>query len=230
MKNILPQTSVDFYLSGENAAVLYSRSPVDLDCQRRIWAIAQVITSEAVCVDVVPGMNNLTLIFDPELQQGQALLARLKTLWELVEIEQFTPREVQIPVHYGGEYGPDLAAVAVHTGLSEQAVIAAHSQAEYRVYFLGFQPGFAYLGGLPSTLTTPRRAEPRLEVPAGSVGIGGQQTGIYPVTSPGGWQIIGRTDVRLFDLQRRAPSLLQSGDIVRFVPVDASEQNGDKHA
>jgi len=230
MKNVPPQAAMKFYLLGENAAVMQSCVALDLDCQRRIWAMAQLFLSENQCLDVVPGMNNLTLIFDPELQQGSALLERLMSLWERIEAEQFTPREVVIPVQYGGELGPDLAHVAEHVGMSEQAVITAHSAAVYVVYFLGFQPGFAYLGGLPASLATPRRAEPRLTVPAGSVGIGGQQTGIYPAQSPGGWQIIGRTDVRLFDVQRSQPSFLQSGDVVRFVAVDATQQCGVEHA
>ncbi|MFZ6849115.1 5-oxoprolinase subunit PxpB [Undibacterium sp. RuRC25W] len=230
MKNTPPQPVMNFYLLGENAAVMQSRLPVDQQCQRRIWAVAQVLNDEAQCIDVVPGMNNLTAIFDPELQRGDEVIERLKTLWELVEAEQFIPREVRIPVHYGGESGPDLAHVAAHAGMSEEAVIAAHSQAEYIVYFLGFQPGFAYLGGLPAALATPRRAEPRIAVPAGSVGIGGQQTGIYPFQSPGGWQIIGRTDLCLFDVSRETPSLLQSGDVVRFVPVDVEQGEGVRHA
>src|SRR5450830_773630 len=158
MKNTPPQPVMNFYLLGENAAVMQSRLPVDQQCQRHIWAVAQVLNDEAQCIDVVPGMNNLTAIFDPELQRGDEVIERLKTLWELVEAEQFIPREVRIPVHYGGESGPDLAHVAAHAGMSEEAVIAAHSQAEYIVYFLGFQPGFAYLGGLPAALATPRRA------------------------------------------------------------------------
>ena len=230
MKNTLQQPAMNFYLLGENAAVMQSLLPVDPHCQRRIWAVAQALNEEAQCIDVVPGMNNLTAVFDPDLKGGDEMIDRLKTLWALVEAEQFSPREIIIPVRYGGEDGPDLAVVAAHTGLSEEAVIAAHSQVEYLVYFLGFQPGFAYLGGLPASLATPRRAEPRVAVPAGSVGIGGQQTGIYPSSSPGGWQIIGRTDLRLFDVNRPTPSLLQSGDVVRFVPIDVALQHGENHA
>jgi len=123
---------------------------------------------------------------------------------------------VEIPVEYGGEAGPDLAAVATHTGLSVDEVVARHAAGEYVVFFIGFQPGFAYLGGLDASLHTPRRVAPRLEVPAGSVGIGGAQTGIYPTTSPGGWQLIGRTSHALFDPARQQPTLLLPGDRVRF--------------
>ena len=120
-------------------------------------------------------------------------------------------------MRYGGEDGPDLADVAAHCGLSADEVVQRHTQAEYVVYFIGFQPGFAYLGGLDDALHTPRRAEPRVAVPAGSVGIGGAQTGIYPLATPGGWQLIGRTALRLFDPQAEPPTLLAPGDRVRFV-------------
>ena len=129
-----------------------------------------------------------------------------------------------IPVEYGGAAGPDLAAVAAHTGLSADEVVARHAGGEYVVFFVGFQPGFAYLGGLDPALHTPRRAAPRLEVPAGSVGIGGAQTVIYPATAPGGWQLIGRTSQVLFDPARPQPTLLLPGDRVHFTiaGVDAT--------
>lgn len=118
---------------------------------------------------------------------------------------------------YGGAHGPDLERVAQHCQRSAQAVVDAHSAAHYTVYFVGFQPGFAYLGGLPEFLATPRLATPRLRVPAGSVGIGGAQTGIYPQESPGGWNLIGHSDCVLFDVSRAQASLLLPGDTVRFV-------------
>jgi KipI family sensor histidine kinase inhibitor len=128
--------------------------------------------------------------------------------------------EIDIPVRYGGADGPDLAALAKQVGMSVDEVVKRHTQAEYIVFFLGFQPGFAYLGGLDPALHAPRRADPRLEVPAGSVGIGGEQTGVYPAVSPGGWQLIGRTDLNLFDPARQPPTLMQPGDRVRFVALE----------
>ena len=119
---------------------------------------------------------------------------------------------------YGGKAGPDLAHVADHCGMSEKQVVELHASIEYRVWFIGFQPGFPYLGGMPEALTTPRRAEPRISVPAGSVGIGGAQTGIYPLESPGGWNLIGRTDLTLFNSRLAEPSLLRPGDTLRFIP------------
>jgi KipI family sensor histidine kinase inhibitor len=128
-------------------------------------------------------------------------------------------RLVEIPVRYGGEAGPDLPDVAERTGLTPAEVIRLHAAPTYLVYMLGFLPGFPYLGGLDPRLATPRLATPRLRIPAGSVGIGGEQTGIYPVESPGGWAIIGRTHLTLFDPTRAEPCLLAPGDRVRFVPV-----------
>lgn len=139
--------------------------------------------------------------------------------WE--ESASFTEeavRNVDIPVIYGGDYGPDLKTVAEHCGMTPKQVVERHAAGRYVVYFLGFQPGFPYLGGLDEALFTPRRAEPRVQVPAGSVGIGGNQTGIYPLSTPGGWQLIGQTSLALFQPTQTPPVLLRPGDRVRFIP------------
>ena len=162
-------------------------------------------------------MNNLTLTFDPTSVDLEALSARVLEAWPRLEAGGIEGRDIEIPVAYGGEHGPDLADVAAHTGLSAAEVVRRHAAAEYVVYLLGFLPGFAFLGGLPTALATPRRAVPRTAVPAGSVGIGGEQTGIYPLRSPGGWHLIGRTEVALFDPLAASPTLLRPGDRVRFV-------------
>ncbi len=210
---------VALYLMGERAAVLQSLSASTLECQRRIWSVAQQLRLDGY-IDIVPGMNNLTVVFDPEKASGQQVIGALESMWASAGAQDFTSRIIRIPVRYGGEFGPDLEYVADHAGLTPEQVIAAHTAAEYVVYFLGFQPGFAYLGGLPASLATPRRAEPRLSVPAGSVGIGGAQTGIYPSASPGGWQLIGRTALTLFNPKLATPTLLQPGDVIRFVAVE----------
>jgi KipI family sensor histidine kinase inhibitor len=140
--------------------------------------------------------------------------ARLESAAAAVEVE---PRVVEIPVTYGGEGGPDLADVARHTGLSAERVVELHSAAEYLVYFVGFSTCFPYLGGLPPELATPRLSAPRKHVPEGSVAIGGSQAGVYPLASPGGWRLIGRTAVRLFAANATPPPLLRMGDRVRFV-------------
>ncbi len=137
--------------------------------------------------------------------------------------EEDGPRLVEIPVCYGGAFGPDLNAVAALHGLTPAQVIRRHSAPRYRVQFLGFLPGFAYLGGLPPSLVTARLDTPRHSVPAGAVGIGGAQTGVYPLESPGGWRILGRTPLRLFDPSREPPALLRAGDRVRFVPIAETE-------
>ena len=130
---------------------------------------------------------------------------------------------VTIPVYYGGEFGPDLDEVASTNNLSIADVIAKHSAAIYKVYMIGFVPGFAYLGGMPEELAMPRKTTPRAAIPAGSVGIAGKQTGVYPLETPGGWQIIGRTPTRLFDASRSSPALLKAGDKVVFKPIDLPE-------
>ncbi len=137
------------------------------------------------------------------------------------QTEPSESRLIEIPTRYGGDFGPDLADVAAHCGLSPDRVVELHANAEYLVYFLGFSPGFAYLGGLPEALFTPRLSSPRHRVEAGSVAIGGRQTGIYPLASPGGWRLIGRTHLTLFDPNRQPPTLLAMGDRVRFVEVPA---------
>jgi inhibitor of KinA len=139
-------------------------------------------------------------------------------------------RRVEIPVCYGGDLGPDLDAVAARAGLAREDVVRLHAGAEYLVYMVGFVPGFAYLGGLQAEIATPRRAEPRTHVPAGSVGIGGSQTGVYPMVSPGGWNLIGRTPWRMFDPSREPASLLAIGDRVRFRPISMEAMSAEAAA
>ncbi|MGU3778203.1 5-oxoprolinase subunit PxpB [Burkholderia metallica] len=209
-------TQPRFYPLGDAALVCEVPPPATLDCQRRVWAVAEAARAWPDVIDVVPGMNNLTIVFDALATTADSLTPALRDAWETADVEHADGREVEIPVEYGGAAGPDLPAVAAHTGLSADEVVARHAAGAYVVFFVGFQPGFAYLGGLDAALHTPRRAAPRLEVPAGSVGIGGAQTGIYPATSPGGWQLIGCTSHVLFDPARPQPTLLQPGDRVRF--------------
>lgn len=132
---------------------------------------------------------------------------------------------IEIPTVYGGEFGPDLGFVASHNNLSEEEVIAIHSGTDYLVYMLGFIPGFTYLGGMDPRIATPRLSSPRTLIPAGSVGIAGEQTGTYPSDSPGGWQIIGRTAVTMYDMSKEQAALLSAGDYVRYVPIDKAEYN-----
>ncbi|ECY3746244.1 5-oxoprolinase subunit PxpB, partial [Salmonella enterica subsp. enterica serovar Anatum] len=185
---------------------------------KRIWRLTQRLVDMPNVVEAIPGMNNITVILREPQTLALDAIERLQRWWEESEALEPDSRSVEIPVIYGGAGGPDLAAVARHSGLSEKQVVELHASVEYVVWFLGFQPGFPYLGNLPESLHMPRRAEPRLQVPAGSVGIGGAQTGIYPLSTPGGWQLIGLTPLKLFDPMREPPVLLRPGDSVRFVP------------
>ena len=206
------------YLLGETAVVLELEPPVTLAAQKRVWRLAQRVATLPDVVDVIPGMNNITVtLTDPQTLALDAI-ERLQRWWEESEALEPDSRAIDIPVIYGGEQGPDLTEVARLSGFTPKQVVELHASVDYVVWFLGFQPGFPYLGGLPASLAMPRRAEPRLKVPAGSVGIGGQQTGIYPLSTPGGWQLIGRTSLPLFSPNREEPILLRPGDTVRFVP------------
>ncbi|WP_042122072.1 5-oxoprolinase subunit PxpB [Paenibacillus senegalensis] len=192
--------------------------------------------------EIVPAYASLAIYYDPlEVLYGSVKTADWRTpsstsspyeqvcrfvekAWQTMNgISLDHHRTVTLPVCYGGEYGPDLLEVASYHGLTADEVIRLHSEAAYRVYLIGFLPGFAYMGGLPAELHTPRLATPRKEIAAGSVGIAGAQTGIYPLASPGGWQLIGRTPLPLFDPAAAPPSLLRAGDIVRFQPVTRDE-------
>ena len=172
--------------------------------------------------DVAPGYATLGIHFDP-LQTDLAALEHTieREFAALAAMDDTGVRNViEIPVTYGGDAGPDLDAVAAFAGCSAEDVIARHSQQTYRVYMLGFIPGFAYLGRVERSIAAPRHRVPRERVAAGSVGIAGLQTGVYPIASPGGWQLIGRTTTVMFDATRDRPSLLAAGDQVRFVPTE----------
>ncbi|WP_100400859.1 5-oxoprolinase subunit PxpB [Bacillus sp. FJAT-44742] len=183
-------------------------------------------------VEYIPSYTGVTIFYNPmqvETTRGN------KPVFELVKekvekllsaIDQETedkPRTIEIPVYYGGETGPDLGNVATHNGLTPQEVIEIHSSENYLVYMIGFAPGFPYLGGMSEKISTPRLDNPRTCVPSGSVGIAGAQTGVYSLSTPGGWQIIGRTPLSLFDTAGDPLTLLESGDIVRFKPISKAE-------
>jgi len=199
---------------------------IDVALSRRIIAlVARLETRQLLgIVDLVPSYTTLLVIIDPITADVPAIETAIRDLW--VETGATTlpgvpsGREIVIPVLYGGQHGLDLAEVAAHTGLSPAEVIARHAGSEYVIGALGFAPGFAYLIGLPPKLATPRRGTPRTAVPAGSVGIGGNQTGVYALPTPGGWSLIGRTPLRLFQPEHAEPFRLRAGDTVRFEPID----------
>jgi len=198
--------------------VLELEPPVTLATQKRIWRLTQRLGEIPEVVEAIPGMNNITVVLRNPHSLALDAIERLQRWWEESEALEPESRNIDIPVVYGTAAGPDLGEVARHAGLTEKQVVELHASVDYVVWFLGFQPGFPYLGGLPEQLATPRRDEPRLLVPAGSVGIGGGQTGIYPLATPGGWQLIGHTPLPLFDPHRDEPVLLRPGDTVRFIP------------
>lgn len=194
--------------------------------ERAIVLAARIRARQARGVrDVAPGYSTLGVHFDPLQTDLAALEHTIETEFTaLTSAATIAERSViEIPVRYGGAGGPDLDAVAKFAGCSAAEVIARHTQSTYRVYMLGFVPGFAYMGRVEQSIAAPRHRVPRERVPAGSVGIAGLQTGVYPVESPGGWQLIGHTTTVMFDPNRAQPSLLTAGDLVRFVQAESGE-------
>ena len=211
---------------GDSAAIIAWRTLDDLTAWQTVQNAAEQLSRHSITgvVSVTPAFKSLTVHYDPGVLRWDEAQA-----W-IVSVEQgITKYEgrhsplFEIPVCYEAEFAPDLEAVAVVHSLQPDDVIRIHSSTEYRVQMIGFSPGFPYLAGLPTQLYTARRQSPRLRVPMGSVAIGGNQTGIYSLESPGGWNIIGRTPVPLFDPIRDPPCLLKAGDRVRFVPIDRGQ-------
>jgi KipI family sensor histidine kinase inhibitor len=224
---------------GDAALLLRFGDGIDAAINQRVHACAAALRAHAPdwLIDLTPAYACLALHVDVARIGGDDPLESARAWLELwIERTQFDANEtgmrtVEIPVAYGDQYGPDLAAVATHAGMTIEDVIARHTSAIYTVAMLGFAPGFPYLLGLDAMLAMSRLTTPRTHVAAGSVGIGGAQTGIYPQSGPGGWRLIGRTPLRLFDAQRDPPSFLQAGDRVRFVAIDAATFAAmDEHA
>jgi KipI family sensor histidine kinase inhibitor len=189
-------------------------------------ACAEAIQAAAVAGvrDVVPTYRSVAVYFDPLRTDTDALLERITHEAETAGPGALVAREpLRIPVCYGGDLGPDLPQVAAFARMSADEVVQRHASATYRVFMLGFVPGFAYLGMVDQDIAMPRRATPRIRVPMGSVGIAGVQTGIYPAETPGGWQLIGQTPVRPFDPRRDDPFLMKAGDAVQFYAIERAE-------
>jgi inhibitor of KinA len=208
---------------GEQGIVVELAEAIDPAVNARVHALARAVSSRlgSEVLEVVPAYRSLLVIHDPLRVPRARLVRRIERLAADVA-EAPAPgmrRVLRLPVCYGGELGPDLADVARHAGLPPGEVIALHAEPVYRVYMLGFTPGFPYLGGMSPRIACPRLQTPRTRIPPGSVAIGGAQTGVYPVESPGGWRLVGRTPARLFDPGSRRPFLLAAGDGLRFAPV-----------
>jgi len=211
---------------GDCAVSVEFGQEISLEINHKVMALKMVLEREPIrgIVELIPTYCSLLIQYDPmELRYGQ-LRDRLEALvTQLDEMEMPPKQVVEIPVAYGGEYGPDLGEVARAHNISEEEVIKLHSEPEYPIYMLGFVAGFPYLGGMNKAIATPRKKSPRLKIEAGSVGIAGEQTGIYSVESPGGWQIIGRTPLKLYDVNRNEPVLLKAGQYIKFKPITKEE-------
>jgi inhibitor of KinA len=220
--------SKDFRIvpAGDSVVVVELEERIDPAVNARVIRLADRVLAAALpgVRDVVPTYRSVAVFFDPVRTDYRRLVGWLEREVDQpggARVEERLP--ISVPVCYGGELGPDLAAVAAFAGMSADEVVAAHAGAVYRVFMLGFVPGFAYMGVLDARIAMPRRATPRVRVPRGAVGIAGAQTGIYPAETPGGWQLIGRTPVEPFDAARPAPFLFRPGDAVRFVPIARAE-------
>jgi KipI family sensor histidine kinase inhibitor len=192
---------------------------ISIEAHHQVARLTHALEGQRGVLNLHPAFASVLIDFDPRFHSHADIEALARQRIQTATGEAREPRVVEIPVCYGGEFGPDLEDVARHAGLSPERVVELHAAADYLVYFVGFSTCFPYLGGLPPELSTPRLSAPRKHVPAGSVAIGGSQAGIYPLASPGGWRIVGRTPLSLFDAQASPPPRLRMGDRVRFVPV-----------
>ena len=213
-------------VAGDSAINLEFGNVISEKTNGLIRAAAQTLEADPIngVIELVPTFCSLMVVYNPCVVGYDELTSQVRgKLRGLVATTGGIHRVVKIPVCYGGDFGPDLGDVAEHAGMSAEEVIAIHSGHDYLIDMLGFLPGFAYLGGLDERLHTPRLATPRTRIEPGAVGIGGAQTGIYPLASPGGWRIIGRTPVRPYDPDRESPILYAAGDYLRFVPITPQE-------
>jgi KipI family sensor histidine kinase inhibitor len=214
--------------AGDCALVVEFENKIAPEVNARVMQLCAAIKGSAIkgVVDFIPTFRSVLVSYDPLVISYNKLQKRLQKLSEIKsDAANNTARIFHIPVCYGGEFGEDIGDVAAHTGLSVDEVVAMHSEKPYLIYMLGFLPGFPYLGGLNEKLFTPRLPSPRTSIPAGSVGIGGEQTGIYPLASPGGWRLIGRTPLKPYDAKREEPILYAAGDYIKFDPVSETEYN-----
>lgn len=223
------ENSVRFLFSGDSALVIEFGNEISVDINKKIRKMMDDIKKENIdgIVELVPTYCSLLINYDVLKIDYNTLVEKLKTFLnndlETAEGEEVTL--VEIPTLYNDEVGPDLSYVAEHNKLSKEEVIKIHTRTDYLVYMLGFMPGFTYLGGMSEKIATPRLESPRLQIYPGSVGIAGKQTGMYPSMSPGGWRIIGRTPLKLYNPDSDTPVYISSGDYVRYVSISEEEYN-----
>ena len=218
--------NIKILTEGDSSLLVEFGNEIDPDINRKISATIRLMKQNEIkgVVDIIPAFCSLLINYDPRVISYADIRARIEALLK-VEVKSGESKKIiyEIPVCYGGEYGPDINTIAENAGISVDEVIKIHSSSDYLIYMLGFLPGFCYLGGLDERIHTPRLSNPRLKIPAGSVGIGGSQTGIYPVESPGGWQLMGKTPVKTYDPDRKVPILVNAGEYIRFIPIDEAE-------
>ena len=220
------KNKIKLLTAGDSSILLQFGSTIDPAINRKIAATVQLMREQHIngVTDVIPAFCSLLINYDPRVISYEQIKRRMEALVKIdVTAGDTRKRVFEIPVCYGGEYGPDIQNIADHAGMSVEEVIQIHTSRDYLIYMLGFLPGFTYLGGLDERIHTPRLANPRIRIPAGSVGIGGSQTGIYPMDSPGGWQLMGMTPVKTYDPDREVPILVEAGDYIRFVAIDEDE-------
>ncbi len=227
------------YIHASDCALIVSfGEDIDEIINNKVFALWKAIEMEQVegVVEVVPTYRDLCISYNPLEQTADYLIDICNRLIENLNYEeQSEKRIVEVPVVYGGEYGPDLDYLAKYHGLTPEEVIELHSAPEYRIYMVGFAPGFPYLGGLDERLHTPRREVPNPRVPTGSVGIGGKQSNVLTITGPSGWWYIGRTPLIFADVKKEDPTLIKPGDIIKFIPIQPEEyelyiNNGSNHS
>ncbi len=215
---------------GDHALIVEFGDVIDLAVNSKVIALNEALLKADIkgVEELVPTYRSLLVRYNPAEITYEQLVARVNEIEKMLKDKpaEMVRRKLIVPIVYGGAYGPDLGYVAQYHGLTEEQVVKFHSGRDYRVYMIGFVAGFPYLGDVPEEIATPRLETPRLKVPAGSVGIAERQTGIYPCEAPGGWRIIGRTPIKLFDPRQQPPALLKPGDVVKFQQV--SEENYKK--
>lgn len=216
----------EIQITGDTSVAVVFGDEISEDINTKIRAFDKALNDEQIVgiYETVPTYCALTIHYAPELIRYRELRDKLEAmLSQSHKIQKMNTIVMEIPVLYGGEYGPDLEYVAKHNNMPPEEVIRRHCEAEYLIYMLGFTPGFTYLGGMSDSIATPRLTTPRVKIPAGSVGIAGTQTGVYPIDSPGGWQLIGRTPVRMYDPDRETPILPEAGQYIKFYAIDKAE-------
>ncbi len=217
---------VHFLYCGDCSVSVEFGNEISPEINNKIRSLTNALENEHIngIIECIPTYRSLLINYDPSIISGTKLIKKIKKYLSASSEMQDNEKKIYvIPVCYEGEFAPDIDNVCKHNNLTKEEVIAIHSGRDYLIYMLGFLPGFPYLGGLDERIHTPRLESPRKSIPGGSVGIGGKQTGIYPMASPGGWQLIGRTPVKPYDPDREDPILYSAGDYIRFKPISTEE-------